>query len=64
MKAVEERLQDFILKQPCGDITSLGRGYRAGWKAALEQVLKNKRFCRECDFNIDADIIEKELEEE
>jgi len=37
-------------------------GERRGWRAALKFVLSNKRFCQECDFNIDVDIIEEELD--
>ena len=37
---------------------------REGWKAALEWALRNKRFCRECDYNIDVDIIKEELEKD
>jgi len=36
MKECEKELQNFISKQFCEDIIPLGRGYRAGWKDALE----------------------------
>lgn len=61
MKEFEKYLEtNYPSVRPTSDNAEFARQI---WKAALEWVLNNKRWCRECDYNIDVDIIKKELKE-